>query len=131
MDNKKYAEITERYKNATNRLILLDYDGTLVNFTSIPNTAILTEEITMIIRKLVRNPNTELFVITGRSHDDIDRFLNHIPINIIAEHGAIVKKDGQWKNQIKASNKWKKAIITILNEVSMRCPGSYIEEKSF
>lgn len=131
MDNKKYAEITERYKNATNRLILLDYDGTLVNFTSIPNTAILTEEITMIIRKLVRNPNTELFIITGRSYDDIDRFLNHIPINIIAEHGAIVKKDGQWKNQIKASNKWKKAIITILNEVSMRCPGSYIEEKSF
>jgi trehalose 6-phosphate synthase/phosphatase len=131
MDSKNNAEIIERYKNATNRLILLDYDGTLVNFTSIPNTAILTEEITMIIRKLVRNPNTELFIITGRSHNDIDRFLNHIPINIIAEHGAIIKKDGQWKNQIKVSNKWKKTIIPILNEISTTCTGSYVEEKSF
>lgn len=131
MDSKDYAEINERYKNATNRLILLDYDGTLVNFTPIPDTAILTEEITLIIRKLVRNPNTELFIITGRSNGDIDRFLNHIPINIIAEHGAIMKKDGQWKNQIKASNRWKKAIIPILNDMITRCPGSYLEEKRF
>jgi trehalose 6-phosphate synthase/phosphatase len=130
MDSKDYEEINERYKNATNRLILLDYDGTLVNFTSIPDRAILTEEITLIIRKLVRNPNTELFIITGRSHD-IDRFLNHIPINIIAEHGAIMKKDGRWKNQIKASNRWKKAIVPILNDIIMRCPGSYLEEKRF
>jgi trehalose 6-phosphate synthase/phosphatase len=131
MDSINYSEIKERYKNATNRLILLDYDGTLVNFTSIPDTAILTEEITLIIRKLVRNPNTELFIITGRSHDDIDRFLNHIPINIIAEHGAIIKKDGQWKNQIRVSNKWKKAIIPILNDIIIRCPGSYMEEKRY
>lgn len=131
MDSKDYAEINERYKNATNRLILLDYDGTLVNFTPIPDTAILTEEITLIIRKLVRNPNTELFIITGRSNGDIDRFLDHIPINIIAEHGAIMKKDGQWKNQIKASNRWKKAIIPILNDIITRCPGSYLEEKRF
>jgi trehalose 6-phosphate synthase/phosphatase len=131
MDSKNYAEINKRYKNATNRLILLDYDGTLVNFTSIPDTAILTEEMTMIIRKLVRNPNTELFIITGRSHNDIDRFLIHLPINIIAEHGAIMKKDGKWENQIKDGNKWKKAIIHILDDFIAKCPGSYLEEKRF
>jgi trehalose 6-phosphate synthase/phosphatase len=131
MDVKIEAEIIKKYKNATNRLILLDYDGTLVNYTSLPATAILTKEITMIIKKLVRNPNTELFIITGRSHEDIDRFLNHIPINIIAEHGAVVKKDGKWKNQIKVNSSWKKTIIPFLNAAITKCPESYVEEKKF
>jgi trehalose 6-phosphate synthase/phosphatase len=131
MNSKYYAEIIERYKNATNRLILLDYDGTLVNFTSIPAAAVLTEEISMIIKNLVRNPTTELFIITGRSDYEIDRFLNHIPINILAEHGALVKKDGKWENQIKGNNRWKKTVIPILNEIVKRCPGSYLEEKRF
>jgi len=131
MDIKTKAEIIERYKNATSKLILLDYDGTLVNYTSIPETASLTEEITKIIKKLVRNPNTEIFIITGRSHGDIDIFLNHIPINIIAEHGAIIKIDGKWKNQIKVNNAWKKTIIPILNKITAQCPESYVEEKNF
>lgn len=131
MDSKYFTEINERYKCSTNRLILLDYDGTLVNFTSIPDSAILTDEITRIIRKLVRNPDTELLIITGRRHDDIDRILNHIPINIIAEHGAIVKRDGKWENRLKADNKLKKAIIPIMNDIISRCPGSFMEEKGF
>lgn len=131
MNSKYYAEINERYKNAMKRLILLDYDGTLVNFTLMPATAVLTEEISVIIKNLVSNPNTELFIITGRSDYEIDRFLDHLPINIIAEHGALVKKDGKWLSQIKGNNRWKKAVVPMLNEIVKKCPGSYLEEKRF
>jgi len=131
MDNKTEAEINERYRNSTKCLILLDYDGTLVNYTSKPSTAILTEEITKIVRNLACNPDTELYIITGRSRSDIDLFLNHIQINILAEHGALMKIDGQWKNRIKVNSEWKKSIIPILDEVTLRCSYSYVEKKMF
>jgi trehalose 6-phosphate synthase/phosphatase len=131
MDNKTKAEINERYRNSTKSLILLDYDGTLVNYTSKPSTAILTEEITKIVRNLAANPNTELFIITGRSYKDIDLFLNHIQINILAEHGALMKIDGEWKKLISLGSGWKKTIIPILDKVVLVCPGSYVEEKMF
>ena len=30
----------------------------------------------------------------------LTKLLDHLPINIIAEHGAMIKEKGIWKNQI-------------------------------
>ena len=131
MDNKTETEIIEKYKSATNRLVLLDYDGTLVNHTSLPETAILPEDITDIIIKMVDVPQTKIFIITGRGYTDIEKFLNHIPISIIAEHGAMIRDGGAWKEQIINNSLWKQAMIPVMNQITGRCPNSYIEEKSY
>jgi trehalose 6-phosphate synthase/phosphatase len=131
MDRKAETEIKEKFRNAMKRLVLLDYDGTLVNHTPIPDSARLPEQMSDIIIKLVDNPRTEIYVITGRSCKDIDRFLNHIPINIIAEHGAIMKTGGVWKDLISDNCLWKKAIMPILNQATITCPESYVEGKNF
>ena len=129
MEGKTEAEISGKFKAAAKRLVLLDYDGTLVIHTNVPGMAKLPEEITCILRKLIKDPKTELFIITGRGNEDIDRFLDHLNINIIAEHGALIKRDGIWENKICGDNSWKKQIIPILNQVTANCPDSYIEEK--
>jgi trehalose 6-phosphate synthase/phosphatase len=131
MNKIEQAELIEKYKNAKNRLVLLDYDGTLVKLTGIPDSAKLPEQITDIVRKLVDYPQTEIYIITGRSHEDIDKFLNHIPINIIAEHGAMVKEGGIWRNQAINNILWKETIIPVLNLITSTCPDSYVEEKNF
>jgi trehalose 6-phosphate synthase/phosphatase len=131
MDIKSEAEINKKFKKALNKLVLLDYDGTLVNYTATPDKAKLTLEITDIIRRLIGLQGMEIFIITGRRHEDIDRFLDHIPINIIAEHGAIIKEDGMWKNQEVISDSWKKSVIPVMNQISDSCPGSFIEEKIY
>jgi trehalose 6-phosphate synthase/phosphatase len=131
MDSKTEAEINIKFQNAINKLVLLDYDGTLVNYTTTPDKAKLTREITDILRKLICLPGMEIFIITGRGHEDIDRFLDHIPINIIAEHGAIKKENGEWKNQEQKSDSWKKSIIPVMNKITEACPGSFIEEKNY
>jgi trehalose 6-phosphate synthase/phosphatase len=131
MDNKIRAEITNKYRIASDRLILLDYDGTLVNHTAVPHTAILPEDITDIIIKLADDPKTKLFIITGRGHEDIDRFLDHIPVNIIAEHGALVKEGGKWKRQLSDNFMWKDIILPIIGRITASCPESYVEEKMF
>jgi trehalose 6-phosphate synthase/phosphatase len=131
MDIKSEAEINKKFENALNKLVLLDYDGTLVNYTTTPEKAKLTLEITGIIRKLINLPGMEIFIITGRRHEDIDRFLDHIPINIIAEHGAIIKENGMWKNQELIADSWKKSVISVMNQITDTCPGSFIEEKFY
>jgi trehalose 6-phosphate synthase/phosphatase len=131
MDKIEKAELKERYTNAANKLILLDYDGTLVDYVSVPETARLSEHIYDILLKLVGNPHTEAFIITGRGYQDIDRLLNGLPIKIIAEHGAMIKENGNWQNLITDNGIWKELVIPVLDQVTMDCPNSYIEEKKF
>jgi trehalose 6-phosphate synthase/phosphatase len=131
MDHIIKAELIEKYRNATNKLILLDYDGTLVNYAPIPDTARLSGHLFEILIKLIDNLHPELFIITGRDHQDIDKLLDHLPINIIAEHGAIIKESGVWKNQIIDNGSWKETIIPVLNQITLKCPQSFIEEKHF
>ena len=131
MDKSIREEIVEKYKTAGNRLVLLDYDGTLVKHTSIPYTTRLSEHLFDILIKIVGTPKTELFIITGRSHKDIDKILDHLPIDIVAEHGAMIKENGIWNNKINDGCAWKNTIIPLLNQVTLACPKSFIEEKSY
>lgn len=131
MINNIEEEIKEKYNKAGNRLVLLDYDGTLVNYVPVPHTATLPSYIYDILFNLIDVPHTKIFIITGRSHHDIDKLLHHIPINIIAEHGAMVKEEGEWRSQIIDNFNWKDPIIPILTQITESCPGSFIEEKFY
>ena len=58
MDDIKKTELIEKFKKADNKLILLDYDGTLVNYELIPEKAILSEELGDILMTLIDKPQT-------------------------------------------------------------------------
>ena len=131
MDRSEKTELVEKYRKAKNKLILLDYDGTLVNYELIPDNARLPLHMGDILEKLIEKPNNKVFIISGRSHKDIDKLLDHLPVNIIAEHGAIRKVGGVWMNQITDNTSWKKVVIPLLNHITIECPGSFVEEKLF
>jgi trehalose 6-phosphate synthase/phosphatase len=131
MDSTTAAEISRKFRHAKNRLVLLDYDGTLVDHTSIPGNATLPQEMTEILLKLINQKGTGLFIITGRRYDDIDRFLNHIPVNILADHGAVVKEGPDWKNHHKYDSSWKSPFLPVLESFTKKCPGSFTEDKMF
>ena len=131
MDDFRIGELIEKFKKADNKLILLDYDGTLVNYEPIPHKAILSDELGDIILTLVNKPKTKVLIISGRGHSDIDNLVDHLPINVIAEHGAMMKTEGVWRDQANKEATWKKEVINIFDEISSRCPGSYTEEKKF
>ena len=124
-------ELISKYKKAHNRLILLDYDGTLVNFTLTPDEAKPSVDLLNILYKLSCTPCTKVIIITGREYKSIDKLIGHLPIDIIAEHGAMIKENGTWKEQINNVTFWKKEVLLSLNEITSKCPGSFIEEKSF
>jgi len=125
------TELVEKYRKATNRLILLDYDGTLVSYYPEPGAALLPDHIFHLLISLLDTPNNEVYIITGRSSTEIDRVLNNLPINIIAEHGAVMRLDGVWKNSISDICLWKKSIMPLLSQATLKCPKSFVEEKRF
>jgi len=125
------AGLAEKYRNATRRLVLLDYDGTLVNYTPVPDSARLPDNLIDILIKLIGTPLTEVFIVTGRGYQDIDKILNHLQVNIIAEHGAMIKESGIWMNQINNTTLWKETMIPILKQITLKCPGSFVEEKTY
>jgi len=131
MDNMIKEVLIEKYKNANNKLILLDYDGTLVDFSPLPERAIPSEKLLDVLVKLIEKPQTKVIIISGRTHQDIDKFLGHLPIDIIAEHGAMIKKNGEWEKQLINNGSWKNKIIPVLNQIALTCPKSFIEDKHF
>ena len=131
MNDSKKAELIEKYRNADIRLVLLDYDGTLVDYTPIPVAARLTDNLFDILIKLLDTPQTEIFIITGRGHRETEKIFANLPINIIAEHGAMIRKKGIWENQINNNCSWKEIVIPILNQITTECPESFIEKKDF
>ncbi len=131
MNKSVREELLVRYKNAKSKAILLDYDGTLVSHTPIPETTILPQDLFEILIKLVEAPQTEVFIITGRAYKEIDKIMTHLHVNIIAEHGAMIKENGIWKNQISENDSWKARIFPILSQITLKCPNSFIEEKKF
>jgi trehalose 6-phosphate synthase/phosphatase len=131
MANRKEAEIIKKYISAKNRLVLLDYDGTLVEYTTLPETAELPENLYEILVRFIDDPKTNIYIITGRSYKDIDKLIINLPVNVIAEHGAFMKKDGVWANMVNNSLLWKEEVIQVFNKITAVCPNSYTEEKEY
>jgi len=131
MYHSNLSELTEKFKKAANKLILLDYDGTLVDFKAAPEEARPGKELLNILIKLISKPGTKVVIISGRGYQDIDKLIGQLPVDIIAEHGAMIKSNGEWKKQTKGSGSWMKQVLPIVREVSQDCPGSMVEGKLF
>jgi trehalose 6-phosphate synthase/phosphatase len=131
MDNSEIEELLGSYQNAINKLILLDYDGTLVKYELIPENAKLPEPLISILKRLKEKTDTKVFIISGRSHNDLDKLLGPLRINVISEHGSMIKVDGIWKNLITGNNSWKKSVLPIFFQTSASCPESFVEEKEY
>lgn len=132
-NEKLKATIGDHYRKAKKRMIILDYDGTLKAYTRDPMEASPDEELLELLRELAEEEENILVVISGRDHNVLGEWLQDLPINLICEHGAFMrKKDEDWRMaQINSTGKWKDQICDILQMYVNRTPGSFIEEKKY
>ncbi|MDT8358365.1 MAG: trehalose-phosphatase [Methanomicrobiaceae archaeon] len=120
------------FRDAESRLLLLDYDGTLVSFASSPSLARPDGELLKMLEAFSRDPKTTPVLISGRDHAALDRWFGSLALGIIAEHGAWVREPGgEWEVDMQVESGWKAWIREILNLFVDRTPGSFIEEKDF
>lgn len=120
------------YKKARKRLLLLDYDGTLVPFKVRPELAKPDEGTLSLLTSLQKDPRNEVVIISGRDRKTLDNWFGETGIKFVAEHGAWIKDNTEgWELMDTTSSDWKPQIHTILETYADRLPGSFIEEKEF
>jgi trehalose 6-phosphate synthase/phosphatase len=118
------------YNKAKRRLLLLDYDGTLVPFFGKPEEARPGDDLFQLLKLLVADPKNEAVILSGRDKDTLDQWLHHLGLGLVAEHGAWLKEK-QWEMIEPLTNEWKRVIRPIFETYMEQTPGSFIEEKEF
>ncbi len=120
--------LRQAYWQARSRLIILDYDGTLVRFHNNPDQARPTQRLLSLLERLAADPANYVVISSGRNKQTLDHWLGHLPIGFAAEHGMFYKEDGVWYSKTPVST-WNDEILDIIKHTVKKTPRSRLEVK--
>jgi len=124
--------LTQQYAGSKRRLLLLDYDGTLVSFKGRPGKAGPDPELIDILNALAQDKRTDVAIISGRDKNTLEAWLGELDLCLVAEHGGWIREaERTWRSVQPVNEDWKHTIKPILELYSDRTPGSLVEEKDF
>jgi trehalose 6-phosphate synthase/phosphatase len=130
LDEQAGKSIAAEFGKASKRMMFLDYDGTLTGFHPDPQAAKPDQFLLNLLNKLSNNPKNRLVIISGRDRETLEKWMGHMPIDIIAEHGVWLKESGgEWNPITKLKSDWKNGFRPMIEAYVNRTPGSFIEEK--
>jgi trehalose 6-phosphate synthase/phosphatase len=130
LNTKNANRLTHAYAQAKKRLIMLDYDGTLVPFSREYKDVDPPGKVYKLLEKLSNDPKNEVVLISGRGSSDLDKWFGSLKINLVAEHGASIRtKNAKWQTIDVIDSSWKKTIIPILEKYAEQVPGATVEVK--
>lgn len=131
--NQKISdEIMEQFRNAEKRILFIDYDGTLVNFTDKPENARPDDDLKELIRDLNSKENTDVVLISGRDKNTLGSWWQDVPVELISEHGVWLRQiDGEWELSENVKSEWMDAVRPVIENFVDRTPGTFIEEKNY
>jgi trehalose 6-phosphate synthase/phosphatase len=124
--------ILKKFCQSDNRILFLDYDGTLTGFVNNPKHARPDKELYDLLDHLAENPKNRVVLISGRDRDTFEEWFGDRSYTLIVEHGVWFKEAmGEWHMLEPIDDKWKESIRSSLEFYVDRTPGSFIEEKSY
>ncbi|HUG53957.1 MAG TPA: bifunctional alpha,alpha-trehalose-phosphate synthase (UDP-forming)/trehalose-phosphatase [Vicinamibacteria bacterium] len=127
------AAALEAFRASRSRVVLLDYDGTLVPFAPRPADAIPPARVVDLVGRLAAAPGVTAAVVSGRARRDLETWFGHLPeLWLVGEHGAYVRPPAmrEWEMaRPSAGDDWKRRVLPVLEHFVDRTPGSLIEEK--
>jgi len=141
--------VAKAYRNAKNRLILLDYGGTIVSNDNLDNLvrfkmvkersapSVPTDDMINAIKGLCQDKRNMVFVVSGKERHAVTQCLGNIPnLGLSAEHGMFISwptprviGKRRWETLVSETDRtWRSLTITIMEVYTSRTHGSYIEE---
>ena len=125
-------ELVANFKQAKNRILLLDYDGTLVPLVKYPTLAKPNKTVVALLKSLGELSNTKVILISGRDKNTLQKWFVFPEVSLIAEHGAWVRElNCDWQTIKPLTSDWKPLLTPLLQTYTNRVPGSFVEEKEF
>jgi len=128
INEKNFSRIKSRYDNAQKRLIILDYDGTLVAFHRNPLSAFPPKELRDLLSDMASDPKNHVVISSGRERGILEKWLGDLQIGLAAEHGAFYKEDGVWHENAHEII-WDDEILSVMKQIVKRTPHSKLEIK--
>lgn len=119
------------YSQKKNKLILLDYDGTLVGFEDNPQDAKPNAELYKLLDKISTQKNTTLVLISGRDRETFQKWFGHKNYDLVTDHGVWLYQNNEWIALERLKTDWMDNIYPILETFVDRTPGTFIERKNF
>lgn len=131
-DSRHTRQLIADFKAAKNRVLFLDYDGTLAGFQPLPEAALPDATLLSLLAQLSADSRTRLVIISGRDRVTLQQWLGHLNADLIAEHGAWRRLAGKgWEPAPHLNGGWKEGMRPLMQSFTNRTPGSLIEEKSY
>jgi trehalose 6-phosphate synthase/phosphatase len=122
--------IVSDFRTSLRRLVLLDYDGTLVDFSPKPTSTIPDEKLLRVLHELSADQRNTVAIISGRGRHALERWLDVPGLALVAEHGALTRLPGEdWVSVDLPNDRWKESIRPVLERFVDRTPRSLVEEK--
>jgi trehalose 6-phosphate synthase/phosphatase len=131
LTEEKQLNILNHFFKATQAILFISYDGSVVPYKEDPDKAFPDKEVLGLFRNLSELPKLKIVLISGRDHLTLSRWFGDIKIDIVAEYGTQLRENNRWTQMQILHDEWKDEIYIILNEFMSKTPGSFIEEKSY
>lgn len=126
---RQLDQIKSAYDNAYSRLILLDYDGTLIPFVKKPEDAVPSTALLALLQKMTEDKRNKVVINSGRNRQILDQWFEGVDIDFAAEHGIFYKEKGQWHKNMSTEMEWDDEIIHIIQHTIDKTPRSHLEKK--
>ena len=122
--------IVREFRSAGRRLLLLDYDGTLISIKPTPEQAAPGPGLLAMLGRLAGLG--DVVIVSGRPRATLDAWLGRLDVALVAEHGAWAReRGGDWAVTGALFDDWKPGVRDLMERYVDRLPGARVEEKEF
>ncbi|WP_418426538.1 bifunctional alpha,alpha-trehalose-phosphate synthase (UDP-forming)/trehalose-phosphatase [Alistipes sp.] len=122
-------QILHTYRNTRQRLLIFDYDGTLVPICRKLEEATPTRALYKVLCDLAADRNNNVVISSGRDPATLERWFGKLPVSLAAEHGAFYKEaKGEWHQNLHHVS-WDPELLDLINLFVERTPHSRLEQK--
>ena len=116
---------------ASDLVLLLDYDGTLVPIADAPNLAVPNTELIELLWKVAARPHTTIHLVSGRPAATLEAWFGAIPMTLWAEHGFCRRSPERhhWESLVETPDAALSRVLPTLELFTDVTPGSFLERK--
>jgi len=131
LSGETLATVKKSYEQAKERLLFIDYDGTMMEFHEDPQAVSPDDEVIALLSGLAADKKNNVVINSGRDRDTLEKWLGHLDVEMAAEHGVWMKENGEWHLNPNVVDSWMPKVRELLENLVERTPGSFIETKDY
>lgn len=110
-------------------VLLLDFDGTLVEIAETPDGINVTPEVKALLAKAMDRLDGRVALVSGRSVETLERFLPDFKGTLIGTHGAEMRHDGELRDLVEIDRDAVARLCRLVDDMGGLRPEFVVEHK--